>query len=48
MVCEIPPVPDSGAEHKGCKVEEEAVPVPDEVERVEDVVEDRHGDEGFV
>ena len=48
VVDKIPPIPDSGAEYEGGEVEEETVPVPDEVEGVEDVVEDGHGDEGFV
>lgn len=48
MICEISPVPDPGAEYEGGEVEEEAIPVPDEVEGVKDVVEDGHGNEGFV
>ena len=37
---EVPEVPDTGAVDKGSEVEEEAVPVPDEIKGIEDVVED--------
>ncbi len=45
---EIPPVPDPCADDKGREVEEEAVPVPDQFEGVEDVVEDGEGDERLI
>jgi len=48
MVGEISPIPNSRAEDEGGKIEEEAVPVPDEVEGVEDVVEDGERDEGLI
>ena len=48
MVDKISPIPDSGAEDEGGEVKEETVPVPDEIEGIEEVVEDSHGDEGLI
>ena len=48
MIGKIPPVPDPGAEDEGSEVEEETVPIPYEIERIEHVVEHRHGDERLI
>ncbi len=48
VVHEVPPVPDPGGEDERSEVEEEAVPVPDQFERVEHVVEEGDRDERLV
>ena len=44
MESEITPKPHTGAQHEGSEVQEEGVPVPEEVEGIEDVVKDAHRD----
>jgi hypothetical protein len=39
MIHEVSPVPHSGGKEEGGKVEEKAVPIPNEFERVKNIVE---------
>lgn len=42
---EVTPEPHARAHHEGSEVQEEGVPVPEEIEGIEDVVHDAKGDQ---
>lgn len=42
IVDEISPIPDTWAQHKGCKIEEERIPIPDKIKRIEDIIKYCH------